>query len=233
VRPDAAGPEEVTPALLLGRARHALLQAAFERHLAGAGFPGEGTLAALAERWLPRGLYERERDWQAAVREVVRQVAQELDRFHPAERTCLAVEVTCSFPAPEALLIGRVDRLDLLADGGLEITEYKGGREPQTHGMQSALLHLLVAWTYRDRPEYRPIRVTLVHLPTGQRDTALLCREELVQVRLRIVRALHLLATGDVAPQPGAHCAWCPFASPAWCPAFVEASSWDDLDALL
>jgi RecB family exonuclease len=159
------------------------------------------------------------------------------------------VERTHYFAAPEAVFTGRVDRLDTLtaaAGGGLEIVEYKTGRAPQPHGPQSALLHLLVAATSRQhtdlrpirsgpglRPALRPIRVSLVHLPSGQRDTATLHREEIKQVRLRILLALRRLDAGHAPPHPGPHCRFCPFASPRWCPAHATPEPWSTLDALL
>jgi RecB family exonuclease len=140
-----------------------------------------------------------------------------LRRYHtasqPADRTTIAVETTLQAEYPEFILFGKIDRLDRLESGELQVIDYKSGRQTVTEeevrgSLALTVYHLLVV---RRHPGV-PVSAAILALRSGA----------LVPVRRsdaeldRVEAELQALITGVLAdtsyePTPGPHCAGCAF----------------------
>jgi putative RecB family exonuclease len=140
-----------------------------------------------------------------------------LRRYHTGAREpgreTIAVETTLRVDYPEFALFGKIDRLDRLETGELQVIDYKSGRatvtEEQVRGsLALAVYQLLVA---RRHPGV-PVSAAILCLRSG--DMAAVRRSdnelELLEQDLR-ERATAILADTDYHATPGPHCAGCAF----------------------
>lgn len=128
----------------------------------------------------------------------------------------LARERWLSITPPELggiRVFGKVDRIDSLPSGGLELVDYKCGRTE------------LEARDLPDEPACqvyaagaqaifrRPVEVVrLTYLRTGERAVWTPEPDEVESARKRLVKVVEeILETEDFQPAPGGHCQFCPF----------------------
>jgi len=120
-------------------------------------------------------------------------------------------------------LRGIIDRLELDADGGLVVTDYKSGRTPGVMHEQSRLggVHFYAFLCERVLGQ-RPARIQLLYLaepvaivaePSAQSIRGL--EQRTTAIWKAVERAC---ANDDFRPRPSALCAWCSFQE--YCPAF-------------
>ncbi len=120
-------------------------------------------------------------------------------------------------------LRGIIDRLDLDADGGLVVTDYKTGRVPGPAQEQARLAGVhFYSFLCEQALGVRPAKIQLLYL----RDRVMISTEPSEQstrgmmIRTRAVWSAveRACANEDFRPRPSALCSWCAFQ--AWCPAF-------------
>jgi RecB family exonuclease len=128
-------------------------------------------------------------------------------------RETLFVERTVSQEYPDYVLFGKVDRLDRLASGELEVVDYKSGRlevneEDVRASLALALYQLVVA---RHHPE-TPVRAAIYCLRSGNTASILRGEAELAEIEEGFrITTTRILEETEYAPTPGPHCGECPF----------------------
>lgn len=141
----------------------------------------------------------------------------------PDEVTPVGVELSLEARIGDMRLRGIIDRLDLLADGSLEVVDYKTGRAPSVAFEQSKLigvhLYALLAQEVLGRP---PVRVKLLHLKEPLVIVAEPTDQSLRGHRIKasaVWSAIERSCTKeDFQPRPSPLCDYCDFRE--FCPAF-------------
>lgn len=140
----------------------------------------ETSLIALDRHWIDAGYANEQESAQARVRgEQVIAAHVEAALAAADTRKTLAVEKMLRCPMGRFDLIGRIDRIDELADGTIEVIDYKSGWisvEPEDVAGSLAMgcYQILAAHHFPDRP----ILATIVALRTGEQASAALSSEE-------------------------------------------------------
>jgi putative RecB family exonuclease len=128
-------------------------------------------------------------------------------------RETVLVERQVKWEYPRYILTGKLDRLDRLPGGELEIVDYKSGRQSVTEeevrgSLAMAVYQLIVARLY----PRTPVLATLLCLPTGASATVQRSPEELDDLEREIEAvAERILTETTYAATPGSHCARCAF----------------------
>jgi len=135
----------------------------------------------------------------------------------------IGVELRLEAQVGSLALRGIIDRLELDADGGLVVTDYKTGRPPSVNYEQSKLGGVrFYAFLCQEVLGRRPSRIRLMFLRTGEVIEAVPTEQSvrfLTQRTTAVWRAVErACSTGDFRPRPGALCSFCSFR--AWCPSF-------------
>jgi putative RecB family exonuclease len=152
-----------------------------------------------------------------------RLVRRYFDLEDPRAITAIGLEIKLEATVGDLRLRGIIDRLDLDADGGLVVTDYKTGRAPRQNYEQSRLagVHFYSLLCERNFAQ-RPVKVQLLYLadpvaivttPTEQSILGL--ERKVTAIWSAVERAC---ATDDFRPKPSKLCDWCAFQ--AYCPAF-------------
>lgn len=141
----------------------------------------------------------------------------------PNAVTAVGVEVTLEARLGSLLLRGIIDRLDIDADGGLVVTDYKTGRVPRQAQEQSRLggVHFY-AYLCEQALGVRPSKVQLLYLREPVVISAVPSEQSLLGLRTRTLALWSAVERAcrdeDFRPRPSALCAWCNWQ--AWCPEF-------------
>ncbi len=133
-------------------------------------------------------------------------------------------------------LVGRVDRIDLLPQGTIEVIDYKldtSGRMPSSqvlaYDLGTFAQYILTSLTYR---EYSTT-ISMSHLSlTTLRKVTVRYDEQHIRENLRALDALAQdIQAGKAEPRPNAWCPWCAFR--VECPAFMVAGDLCDIAQIL
>ncbi len=116
---------------------------------------------------------------------------------------------------------GSIDRIDRLADGGLEVIDYKTGRPSSQKGVDESLQLSIYALACRDSLGLgTPEKVTLYFTESATRMSTSRTDEALDAARADLLARAARLRSGDFAATPSSKiCGWCDFR--AMCPARV------------
>lgn len=220
-------PEPPTPAATKGTLVHLALEHLFERE------PAQRTREAAAED-LARAITEIRVDpefvgleleveaEQAFFADAGRLVEQYFELEDPATITPIGLELRLEATVGGLRLRGIIDRLELDADGGLVVTDYKTGKAPRESYQQGRLggvtfYALLCQELFGVLPAkvqllYLGDRTTITTEPTEQSTRGL--RNKVGALWQAVERACE---REDFRPRPGPLCSWCGFH--AYCPA--------------
>lgn len=173
-------------------------------------------VVAVEREWVSAGFATKEQEAQAltAGKEIVeKHVAEALSA--PTEAKTLHLEWMVRADLGPFVLIGRIDRIDELPDGTLEIIDYKSGRTEVTEqevaeDLALGCYRLLVRSKYPDRP----IVASILALRSAQKASASMAPEELDGfLRDLVALGTDLLATDwtEVFPALKPACHGCDF----------------------
>ena len=117
---------------------------------------------------------------------------------------------------------GIIDRLELDADGGLVVTDYKTGRSPHANHQQGRLGGVsFYALLCQELFGVLPTQVKLIYLGDGLTITTAPSEQSIRALKNKLRALWQAIATAcereDFRPRPGPLCSWCSFQ--AYCPA--------------
>ena len=141
----------------------------------------------------------------------------------PRHVRAVGLELYLSAPVGELTLRGIIDRLDLDAEGGLIVTDYKTGRAPSASYEQGRLggVHF---YSFLCEAVFgvRPSAIRLMYLRNREVITAIPSERSVRFVTQRthaVWKAIErACVTGDFRPRPSLLCQSCAYQQ--WCPAF-------------
>lgn len=116
---------------------------------------------------------------------------------------------------PKLTLGGRIDRIDTLPDGSIEIIDYKTGQAPKARdvGRDKQLtvyaLSAMQEGVYKRPPE--KVFVSFYFFEGQEKFTATRSLEEVTAVKEEIAAKADEIARSDFRPTPGKHCDFCEF----------------------
>jgi len=141
----------------------------------------------------------------------------------PAAVREIGLELRLEAQVGDLTLRGIIDRLELDADGGLVVVDYKTGRAPGLKYEQSRLSGVhFYSFLCEAVFGQRPAAIRLMYLRTGETITAIPSAQSVKFITTRTTAVWKAVeracVTGDFRPKPGALCTSCAYQP--WCPAF-------------
>ncbi|MEP7046772.1 MAG: PD-(D/E)XK nuclease family protein [Ilumatobacteraceae bacterium] len=135
----------------------------------------------------------------------------------------IGIELRLEAQVGSLALRGIIDRLELDADGGLIVTDYKTGRAPGLKYEQSRLAGVhFYSFLCEQVLGVRPSAIRLMYLRTGETITALPSAQSVKFITTRATAVWQAVEraciSGNFLPRQGPLCASCSFQK--WCPAF-------------
>ncbi len=119
------------------------------------------------------------------------------------------LEVGFTLKFGDAVVKGRIDRIDRLADGTVHIIDYKTGRAKDDPDKDQLFIYQLAALRVLDM---KPSKMSYLYLEGDTEVSFLGTNEELSDFEERIVKLVGQMRTSDFAPTPAVHvCKFCDF----------------------
>ncbi len=169
-------------------------------------------------RWMPVAFGDKttEEGYQ-------RKVANLLDNFWQGEVSSLSealfeelgFELTLEPEdgSPPVIVTGKIDRIDRLPSGGIEVIDYKTGRASSQKGVDESLQLSIYALACRDALGLgTPEKATLYFTESALRLSTTRTDEQLDLARADVLERVARMRTGDFAATPGDPCRWCDYA---------------------
>jgi putative RecB family exonuclease len=214
-------PSRPAPQLSFGTSIHAVLEWLYDRKHPE--LPSlEETLQALYERWDTTGYAEVERDEQLTAYRHARDV---ITAFHGRvlrEGFRLPAATEAWFEVPfegDVVVVGAIDRLDVDADGGLHVVDYKTNRRAKRRSDVAGSLQLaLYALATRELYGALPRTVALDFVVPGVQVAVGVEELDLDRVPGRVADVAARIRAGESAATPNRLCDWCDVRGicPAW-----------------
>jgi DNA helicase-2/ATP-dependent DNA helicase PcrA len=121
------------------------------------------------------------------------------------------------------VVTGRIDQINKLGRGEVEIVDYKTGRSPKPEDAKKSLQLSIYALAARDFLELTAKRVTLYSLFSNQAVSATREAKDLNKAKEKIQETADLIRAREFGAKPGFQCRSCDFK--AICPAFEQLIS--------
>lgn len=107
---------------------------------------------------------------------------------------------------PTLTVGGKIDRMDTLSDGTVEIIDYKTGTAPKTRDPKKDLQLSVYAMAVAKK-----VIVSFYFFENQEKISATRDREQLAQDRQKIIKTADDISRSDFRPTPGRHCDFCEF----------------------
>ena len=208
-------PVPSSAALSFGDTMHRTVRAFYEAVKMGTHPTKDMLLKFLETHWSPLGYGDK------AYQEKMKKHGIELlEGFYDKgyDSTRIPKDLEASFKiriTPTLTLGGRIDRVDELPDGKLEIIDYKTGQAPKTRdpGRDPQLTVYALAATdagiYQKNPDQ--VIVSFYFFENQEKVSATRTVDQLTAIKEDVARKAEEIATSDFRPTPGKHCDFCEF----------------------
>jgi len=170
--------------------------------------------ALYTEQWIDEWYTSKHQkeEYRAKGREILKKVHAEVQETPPHPQ---ALEQDFTIKVGEApnfyTIKGRIDRIDSVADGTVEIIDYKtgAGKESLTSNDKEQLLYYQIA--SQEVLGEKPSRLTYQYLESGNKITFLGSDADIQKLKDKTVSLIQRIQKSDFAATPGWHCKFCDF----------------------
>ncbi len=117
--------------------------------------------------------------------------------------------------ADNLFLTGKIDRVDLLPNNGIEIIDYKTGRKPEETEIKKNIQLTIYAMAASDKGLFNKplsqIKLSFYYFQDMDKVTLQKSKEEVMAVRKEIIDLAKKIQNSDFSPKVGIWCSFCPF----------------------
>jgi DNA helicase II / ATP-dependent DNA helicase PcrA len=114
-------------------------------------------------------------------------------------------------------IVGRIDRIDRIANRQIVITDYKTGKPQSQEDADESLQLSIYAWAAREKWGYRVDRLVFYNLEENSAVESSRSETQLNDAKCKIEQVADKIAAGYFPAKPGFHCRFCAYRS--LCPA--------------
>jgi ATP-dependent DNA helicase UvrD/PcrA len=204
-------PGESVPALQFGNAVHTALKAYNDALLAGRSLSRENVLQVFTTQ-MDISPFDDPHQKQLYLDQGIKQLSEfyDLRNLEPPAQV-IAAEHVFDFIVGGVKVVGRIDRVERTANGGIAIVDYKTGRardeDDAEHSLQLSIYALAAEQQWKALPE----RIAFYSLDNNAAAETTRTADQLKQTRTKIEHVAQSIQAGKFAAKPGFHCSWCGF----------------------
>jgi DNA helicase-2/ATP-dependent DNA helicase PcrA len=106
---------------------------------------------------------------------------------------------------------GRIDRIDKLPDGGVEIIDYKTGQPKDQKAVDKDDQVTFYAIGVKEALGYEPKMMSLYFVETGEKVSTTRTTAQLSKAKEEVAKIVGEIKSADFKATPGMHCSWCAY----------------------
>lgn len=208
-------PTPPAAAASFGSTIHNVLQRFYEGFLKDNSLDFEHMKALIATHWIPVG-YSSQSHATRMKEEAEKMLAQFYKTFHTPALGVQSLEKLFKIKVDEEIYItGKIDRVDTMHDGSIEIIDYKTGKVPEEKELKKSLQLSIYALAATNEGLYnKPIDqvyLTFYYLQDMKKVTMQRTQEELIDVTSTVKNLAVKIKSGTFEPKVGKWCDYCSY----------------------
>lgn len=207
-------PEGVTS---LGTSIHNALQQFYQEYIHNNDLGVDRLIALLHECWIPLG-YSSKHHEQKMKKEAEKMLKNYVKTYHSKAVQIVDLEKLFKVKIHEVTdvyVTGKIDRVNKLPDGGLEIVDYKTGNLPDEKKLRNSLQLSIYLLAATDKGLYNKkiseISLTFYYLQENKKITIEQSGESIQKARELILNTVEQIQDERFEPKVGPWCNFCPF----------------------
>lgn len=205
-----------------GASIHNALADFYNLHKEGKNPKKKELFEALKLRWQSEG-YAGKAHERRAFNKAKRTLGTYFEKAFDSRTKPLAIEEIFKIRIlPNLWLGGRIDRVDALSEGGLEIIDYKTGKVPERKKIEDSLQMTIYALAASDRGIYnqkpQQIKLSFYYLNNQKKISTKRTKADLKEAKGQIIELKNKIQSSSFKPTPGPWCDFCDFKilCPSW-----------------
>ena len=207
-------PEPPAVSLIFGDVIHRTLAEFYRRHSTGEKLTLTNLLEILEQFWQSYGYPSRAAE-KVQKKEAEKMLDHYYQNFYHPQQQVLKIELPFTVNVGHLRISGRIDRIDQLANGEIEIIDYKTGRSKKPSQVTKDIQLTLYAWALT-QPAVMGIplekqKLSFIFLPEGKKISVSRDENDLAILEKKIIQTWEKIAAQEFPPQPGIMCNYCPF----------------------
>lgn len=170
----------------------------------------DNLLAMYEKNWQPLG-YMDEEHRQMRFEEGKKLLRRYFEKYVGEELRPLALEKSFNIKIGGKRFFGRIDRIDPLLGGGVEIVDYKTGAAKDQKFVDKDDQVAFYAIAAKEALGMEPKKLTYFYVESNEKVSTERTNEQMQKTKKEVVEVIKKIKDGQFGATPGTHCTWCDF----------------------
>jgi DNA helicase II / ATP-dependent DNA helicase PcrA len=197
-------------ALSFGTTIHDTLREYHSRKLFENNISLDDLLKMYEKNWQPLG-YMNEEHRQSRFESGKKLLADYYEKNNNLISTPVALEKSFNIKIDGIRFYGRIDRIDKLPDGSIEIIDYKTGAVKPQKEVDKDMQVALYALAAKEALNLDPKTLSYYFVEDGQKLSTTRTPEQMEEMKEEVKRVISLIKKGSFEANPGMQCNWCDY----------------------